>query len=160
MQAVARSPAVPCDCYTMVCNAILRAMVYQCLGPRYWSEGALKGHGRWQRGGTHLEWLAEGTVVKGVGDDDRRHPNANLVVRGRGVPHSASLPPRQAVAGSASWESRSPPQRVALRGGARIAAGGWETMTKGGLTLRELSQPSRRVVAHAGEGEPVSRKCQ
>ena len=47
-------------------------------------------------------------VVEGVGDDDSRHSNADLVVRGREVARSASLPPRQAVVGPASRESRSP----------------------------------------------------
>ena len=82
-------------------------------------------------------------VVEGVGDDDRRHPNSDLVVRGREVARSASLPPRQAVAGPASRESRSPPQRVALRGDACIAAGGVGDNDGGGLTSRGLSQPSR-----------------
>ena len=67
-----------------------------------------------------------------MGDDDRRHPNLDLVVRGREVARSASLPPRQAIAGPASRESRSPPQRVVLRGDAHITAGGWETITEGG----------------------------
>ena len=84
------------------------------------------------RGGDASGVASWGTVVEGVGGDDRRHPNSDLVVRGREVARSARLPPRQAVAGPATRESRSPPQRVALRGDARIAAGGWETMTEGG----------------------------
>ena len=71
-------------------------------------------------------------VVEGVGDDDRRYSNSDSVVSGREVARSASLPPRQAVAGTTPRESRLPPQRVAQRGDARIAAGGWETMTEGG----------------------------
>ena len=76
------------------------------------------------RGGDASEVASWWSGGRGVGDDDRRHPNSDSVVSGRRVARSASLPPRQAVAGTTSRESRSPPQRVAQRGNARIAAEG------------------------------------
>ena len=47
-----------------------------------------------------------------------------------------------------------------LRGDARITAGGVGDNDGGGLTSRGVVAAIQGIVAHAGEGESVPRKCQ